>query len=140
MKLKHAMHVVITLACGAAGLAIASVPVVQIASVPVVQTEAGAVSGAERNEVFEYRGIPFAAPPVGALRWALPHPPAAWTGVRDGTAFGPACPQQARFNLTEGSTQEDCLSLNVSVPRQARLGKKLPVLLTNPHEVVRLEC
>ena len=46
MKLKHAMHVVITLACGAAGLAIASVPVVQIASVPVVQTEAGAVSGA----------------------------------------------------------------------------------------------
>ncbi len=128
MKLKHAMHVVITLACGAAGLAIASVPVVQIASVPVVQTEAGAVSGAERNEVFEYRGIPFAAPPVGALRWALPHPPAAWTGVRDGTAFGPACPQQARFNLTEGSTQEDCLSLNVSVPRQARPGEKLPVL------------
>ena len=99
------------------------------APVPVRQTATGQVSGVERNGAWEYRGIPYAAAPMGALRWALPQAPAAWDGVRDGSQFGPACPQQARFNLTEGSTAEDCLSVNVSTPPNTHAGAKLPVMV-----------
>ena len=53
----------------------------------VVQTESGAVRGVHRNGALEFRGIPFAARPV---RWALPQPPAPWSGVRDASAFGGA--------------------------------------------------
>ncbi len=96
---------------------------------PVVQTDLGAVQGIERNGALEFRGIPYAAPPVGDLRWALPRPATAWPGVRDATAFGNACPQTRRFELTERSTTEDCLSLNVSTPPGIRPGAKLPVLV-----------
>lgn len=98
-------------------------------SAPQRSTATGLVSGVERHGAWEYRGIPYAAAPTGALRWNLPQAPAAWSGVRDGSAFGPACPQQARFNLTEGSTDEDCLSLNVSVPANTPPAAKLPVLI-----------
>ena len=91
--------------------------------------DTGTISGVTRNGTWEYRGIPYAAAPVGALRWSLPTAPSAWQGVRDASAFGPACPQQARFNLTEGSTNEDCLSLNVSLPAGHILGDKLPVMI-----------
>jgi para-nitrobenzyl esterase len=97
--------------------------------VPNRNTETGAVSGVERHGAWEYRGIPYAAAPVGPFRWAPPQAPAAWSGLRDGSAFGSACPQEARFNLTEGSTDEDCLSLNVSTPSRPQPGAKLPVLL-----------
>lgn len=96
---------------------------------PPITTEAGLVSGVTRHGAWEYRGIPYAAAPVGALRWALPQAPKAWQGLRDGSAFGSACPQQARFNLTEGSTNEDCLSLNVSLPAASVPGQKLPVMI-----------
>lgn len=96
---------------------------------PALMTESGAVSGVARNGAWEYRGIPYAASPAGALRWNLPKAPSSWQGVRDGSAFGPACPQQARFNLTEGSVNEDCLSLNVSLPAGHTLDKKLPVMI-----------
>jgi len=94
----------------------------------VVQTDQGAVRGVVRNEVLEFRGIPYAAAPTGERRWALPQPASTWTGVRDASQFGRACPQVARFGLTEASNEEDCLSINVSVPRVRKPGEKLPVI------------
>jgi para-nitrobenzyl esterase len=93
----------------------------------VLKTPAGELRGVIRNGALEFRGIPYAAPPVGELRWALPRPASPWQGVRDAANFGPACPQQARFNLTERSESEDCLSLNVSAPADRKPGELLPV-------------
>ncbi|MBC7639826.1 MAG: carboxylesterase family protein, partial [Rhodoferax sp.] len=59
---------------------------------PVVMTPAGRVEGEVRNGVVRFLGIPYAAPPVGALRFAAPQPPAPWDGVRPATAFGPTPP------------------------------------------------
>ena len=99
-----------------------------IKSTLTAQTQYGAVKGVERNGAIEFRGIPYAAAPEGDLRWAMPVQPKAWEGVRDASVFGNACPQQARFNLTDASTTEDCLNLNVSIPADIRDGEKLPVL------------
>jgi para-nitrobenzyl esterase len=71
-------------------------------------TQAGPVHGALAGDLAIFRGIPYAAPPIGARRFAPPAPPAPWTAPRTTTAFGPACPQR---NATPQS--EDCLSLNV---------------------------
>ncbi len=81
--------------------------------------------GVERNGVNEYRGIPYGV----AQRWALPSPAPAWQGVFNAENFGPACPQQARFGLTEASNVEACLSLNVSTPKDIQSGQKLPVFI-----------
>lgn len=95
---------------------------------PVVQTALGPVQGIARNGAYEYRGMPYALAPTGNLRWALPQPvTAAWSNVFQAYDFGPACPQQARFGLTEESLNEDCLSINVSVPADIKPGEKLPV-------------
>ncbi len=93
----------------------------------VVLTGGGKVQGVLRNGVHEWRGIPYAKAPVGRLRWVAPQAATPWHGVREATHFGPACPQQARFNLTDGSLSEDCLTLNVSVPVGVRAGEVLPV-------------
>ncbi len=96
----------------------------------VVQTVGGAVRGVVRNGVREFRGIPYANSNAGEKRWTAPVPAAAWTGVRDAENFGPACPQVARFNLTEASDNEDCLSVNISTPVKAAAdGKKRAVLV-----------
>ena len=92
-------------------------------------TSTGAVQGVERNGALEFRGIPYAAPPVGDLRWALPRPAAAWSGVRDASTFGNACPQTRRYGLTEASLTEDCLTVNVSTPPGTAPGARLPVLI-----------
>ncbi|MCA1192608.1 carboxylesterase/lipase family protein [Saccharopolyspora sp. 6V] len=74
----------------------------------------GTVAGAEHDGVFRFLGMPYAAPPVGELRWAPPAPPAAWDGVRDATAFGPPAVQIADIGIDFGAPQsEDCLHLNV---------------------------
>ena len=64
----------------------------------LVQTDLGYVQGATRNGVLEFRGIPYAAAPIGAKRFALPQAAAPWTGVLDAKQFGKSCPQSARFN------------------------------------------
>lgn len=93
----------------------------------------GLVVGEERD-VEAFKGIPFAAPPVGELRWRPPQPAAAWDGVRDCFTFGPSCPQPADpiMNLlplgSVGAMDEDCLYLNVYRPLQDR-GQPLPVLV-----------
>ena len=58
-----------------------------------VETTAGAVQGRVKDGIFDFRGIPFAAPPVGELRFRPPQPVQPWTGVRDATRFGPMAPQ-----------------------------------------------
>ncbi len=90
-------------------------------------TRFGAVQGMTVNGVNEFLGIPYAAPPVGALRWHAPEPPAPWSGVRPATAFAPHCPQVAGA-FGEGSTNEDCLFLNVFTPAHARPGST-PVIV-----------
>jgi len=97
----------------------------------VVKTDVGSVRGHIRYGNVEYLGIPYAKAPVGNLRWAPPVPIEPWEGIKDARQFGPACPQQARYGITEASEQEDCLSLNVSVPRTKTKSspKALPVMV-----------
>jgi len=82
----------------------------------------GKVSGDDAVEVF--KGIPYAAPPVGELRWSAPRPPVAWSGTRDAFEAGSPCPQTGRL----ASTNEDCLHLNVWTPHR-RPEHKLPVMV-----------
>ena len=81
---------------------------------PVVETHSGAVRGTTTPTTDVFQGIPYAAPPVGELRWRSPRPPDDWSGVRDATEPGSRCLQQAQ-GKTRGS--EDCLYLNVEAPR-----------------------
>lgn len=82
---------------------------------PQTQTASGRLAGQYSRGVFCFLGIPYAAPPVGELRWRAPQPPVAWSGVRDATSFGPSCPQVvgAGFNHRTPAQSEDCLYLNV---------------------------
>ena len=82
---------------------------------PVVSTADGAVRGLANGAVNEFLGIPYAAPPVGVLRWRPPQPAASWSGVRDATQFAPHCPQLAG-PFGQASTSENCLFLNVFTP------------------------
>jgi para-nitrobenzyl esterase len=94
----------------------------------VVRTETGMVRGRVSGAVRVFDGIPYAAPPVGALRWQAPRPAAAWPGVRDATRPGNRCAQNPNpVAGTAGSTSEDCLYLNVTTPVNAR--GALPVLV-----------
>ncbi|WP_295393128.1 carboxylesterase family protein [uncultured Thiodictyon sp.] len=82
----------------------------------VVVTDTGAVAGTIGAGVREFKGIPFAAPPVGERRWAPPQALAPWSGVLDATRYRGLCPQAARYGIPEDSTDEDCLYLNVTTP------------------------
>ena len=95
----------------------------------VVTTSGGAVQGATVGTVDEFLGIPYAAPPVGALRWKPPQPPARWSGTRLATTFGPHCPQPASsFGLA--SMSENCLYLNVYAPKHTKTNAgSLPVMV-----------
>ena len=95
---------------------------------PVVRTSGGAVRGMASGGVTEFLGIPYAAPPVGALRWRPPQPAARWFGVRDATQFGPHCPQLAS-PFGQASTSENCLFLNVFTPSWRRARRHHPVMV-----------
>nr|WP_166179824.1 carboxylesterase family protein [Altererythrobacter segetis] len=99
------------------------------AAISQAQTTAGAVQGEVVDGIGEFKGIPFAAPPVGELRWKAPQPPAPWQGVRKTVAFGPACLQGAIL-AQMGSTaaqSEDCLYIDVWTPANTP-ADKLPVI------------
>ena len=86
-----------------------------------VETRAGRVEGIRNGELSVFRGIPYAKPPVGLLRFRAPEPAASWSGVRDASAFGPAAPQapvglDGIPGMEVGEQGEDCLTLNVFTP------------------------
>jgi para-nitrobenzyl esterase len=96
----------------------------------IVATDRGLVRGAEGPGVREFKGIPFAEPPVGTLRFAPPVAARSWSGILDATHYRSACPQLARYGLTDASDDEDCLFLNVTVPASSGTpGKKRPVVV-----------
>ncbi|XP_078602873.1 fatty acyl-CoA hydrolase precursor, medium chain-like [Branchiostoma floridae x Branchiostoma japonicum] len=114
----------------------------------VVSTTHGDVSGSEFltssvvgnavfDRVFTFKGIPYAAPPVGDLRWRPPQDPTSWTGVRDVTEFGSRCPQVEfplsgtiydAISVRSNSSSEDCLFLNVYTPNVSATAN-LPVMV-----------
>eukprot|EP00058_Branchiostoma_floridae_P019150 XP_002604639.1 hypothetical protein BRAFLDRAFT_92873 [Branchiostoma floridae] len=109
--------------------------------VPIVPTASGKVRGTVQytndlpdKPVYTFKGIPYAAPPVGDLRFRAPQPAAPWEGVRDATELGPYCPQDTTFlnsmvvKQEHYNLDEDCLSLNVETPTIAK-DAGLPVLL-----------
>ncbi len=89
-----------------------------------VMTEYGLVQGSSEDGLTVYRGIPFAAPPVGELRWRPPPPAARWVGVRQATAFAPD-PYQGDG---KGNVSEDCLYLNIWTPAKSA-DERVPVLV-----------
>lgn len=92
----------------------------------VVVTKTGAVAGEKAGTTWAYKGVPYAAPPVGDLRWKAPEPAACWTDVRPATEFGPACKQLDQDGNPAGS--EDCLTINVWAPEDAIADSPVPVL------------
>ncbi|HLL37784.1 MAG TPA: carboxylesterase/lipase family protein [Streptomyces sp.] len=106
----------------AAGVA-AAAPAPAAGDGPTVATRYGLLRGKTGETAHSYLGIPYAAPPVGSLRWKPPSPPARWSGVRDATTPGNPCMQQPSStpwgNLAgPGTPSEDCLYLNVHTPAQ----------------------
>lgn len=94
-----------------------------------VETSSGAVRGAVQDDVAIYRGIPYAAAPVKALRWTPPQPAPAWKGVRDATKFGPICPQPPFGDAPiMEPMSEDCLFLNIWSAQQPGAEKR-PVMV-----------
>lgn len=117
--------------------ALASAAPLRSAPAPIATIKSGQVEGVTQSgapELGIFRGIPFAAPPVGALRWRDPQPVAPWRGVRKATTFAPRCMQQPLFSdmmFRSPAISEDCLYLNVWTPRKlaAKSPAEVPVLL-----------
>jgi len=101
------------------------------AQVQEADVTGGKVSGVVANGIVSFRGIPFAAPPVGELRWKAPQPLKPWIGVKQATRFGPSCVQDETIARILGATpemSEDCLYLNVWTPAKAA-SDNLPVMV-----------
>src|SRR5450432_2088998 len=96
-----------------------------------VQTANGTLEGTNESGIHSFKGVPFAQPPVGDLRWKEPQPVINWTGVRKADKFGPRAMQLPVFgdmNFRSNGVSEDCLYLNVWTPAQSATDK-LPVLV-----------
>src|SRR5262249_36490318 len=96
-----------------------------------VKTDTGIVEGKMEGAARAFLGIPYAAPPVGELRWKEPAPAAVWTGVRKATEFGPRCMQARVYDdmvFRDTGPSEDCLTLNVWTPGKDTK-TKLPVMV-----------
>ena len=127
----------LTLFLSALLLVTAAVPIRAQLQGPV-RTQQGLVAGQPGKDarIIVFKGIPFAAPPVGPLRWKAPQPPASWEGIRQADKFGPSpiqtivegrAPWTHEF-MTHGAISEDCLYLNVWTPAKTA-GDKLPVFV-----------
>jgi para-nitrobenzyl esterase len=105
------------------------------ASLDKVQLDSGPIYGGQEQvagqDIWTFKGIPYAAQPVGELRWQPPQPVTPWEDAIACTQFGPACPQPAMFegfSLSAGVTGEDCLNLNVWSPAESA-EQRLPVMV-----------
>jgi para-nitrobenzyl esterase len=101
---------------------------------PIIETDKGLVIGWRTKGVSEFLGIPYAKPPIGALRWQSPQPMPNWSNVKFAKVFGPTCAQVTTLGPFAGpaNSNEDCLYLNVFTPDQLVQNKpkeKLPVLV-----------
>src|SRR6202162_644200 len=99
------------------------------ASSEPVRVVSGLVVGTSDGSLAVYKSIPFAAPPVGELRWRAPERPLHWSGIRAADKFGPICMQSGASvpGAAEESVSEDCLTLSIWTPAKAR-NEKLPVM------------
>lgn len=116
------MRAVLVLGAAAFGLVAASDPA------PRVSIETGEVAGKASGDVEAFLGIPYAAPPVGPLRWRPTQPAARWVGVRAAETFGPDCMQARDRADDRRALSEDCLTVNVWRPAK-RAARALPVLV-----------
>ncbi len=102
-------------------LILSLVPIAASAAVPTATTRQGMIEGSRKASLDVFLGVPFAAPPVGALRWREPQPAAAWRGARKADAYAASCMQKAGIPVSAGGTagalSEDCLYLNVWTPK-----------------------
>jgi para-nitrobenzyl esterase len=108
------------LGCGPTAEPVTALP--PIAPDAVVLTADGRLRGQADADHFVFQGVPYAQPPVGELRWQPPRPATPWQGVREATQAGPVCPQSYTYPPGAPPTftgAEDCLFLNVHVPRDA---------------------
>jgi para-nitrobenzyl esterase len=122
LQLRRCWPIIAVLVVSAAALAQSS---------PQVKTAAGTVEGKDDGTVRSFLGIPYAAPPVGDMRWKAPVPAAKWDGVRKATEFGSHCLQGNVYGdmvFRDAGGSEDCLSLNIWIPSKAS-SKKLPVMV-----------
>jgi para-nitrobenzyl esterase len=124
----------ISLSILAAAAALAAVAIPPAGAADRVKTANGVLesNAAPKDGVRSFKGIPFAQPPVGPLRWREPMPPKNWKGVRNADEFGPRCMQRtspgADYWFRSSGMSEDCLYLNVWTPAKSA-NEKLPVLV-----------
>ncbi len=120
------------LLCLLTGVAAMGVSAAAQQAPPVVRVDGGQLQGVVADGVVSYKGIPFAAPPVGDNRWRPPQPSSPWDGVRDASKFGADC-AQAAFRpgavTMSPTSSEDCLFVNLWRPAAAAPGAKLPVMV-----------
>ena len=99
---------------------------------PTVRIDSGPLTGEADGNLLTFKGVPYAAAPIGALRWAPPRPPTPWTAPRPARDYGAICPQPINADGSPnaggaaGATSEDCLFLNVWAPKAA---KRAPVMV-----------
>jgi len=97
-------------------------------SLKTVKVAEGTLEGVEEEGLTVFKGVPFAAPPVGELRWKAPQALKKWEGVQKADKFGPACPQMSFFPTAKNDNSEDCLYLNIWTPAKSA-NEKLPVMV-----------
>ncbi len=112
----------------AVSAAVAALALADAPAGPTVTVTGGRIQGVVEDGVAVYRGIPFAAPPVGPRRWKPPQHVIPWNGVKPAMAFGPACLQGGRTPANDQVQSEDCLTLNVWTPA-ASPADRLPVMV-----------
>ena len=124
----------------AASVSLLGLPLPASAQAPAdtqVRTEAGSLRGAVADGMVQYLGIPYAAPPVGELRWEAPQSPGRWDSIRDATKFASNCAQTVAVGEFSAPSDTRCLYLNVFVPSAPAAGgkennSKLPVMFWIP--------